>query len=85
MSSDEAYTSFLDKANEDPSASVPQGAHTMAADRFVGTKTVDPQEKIPASLNSVEEYYISDTDEPFAPVALNWDRAKTGTWPSVGM
>jgi hypothetical protein len=85
MSSDEAYASFLDKANEDPSASVPQGARTTAADRFVGTKAVDPREEVPASLNSLEEYYVSDTDEPFEPVALNWDRAKTGTWPSVGM
>ena len=82
MSSDEAYTSFLDKANEDPNASVPEGARTMATDRFMGTRTIDPKQEVPTVLNNVEEYYVSDTDEAFEPVALNWDGAKSGRWPS---
>ena len=82
--SDEAYTSFLDKANEDPSPSFAKEVHAMTADRFVSTKTVDTNQEVPTSLNNLEEYYASDTDEPFEPVVLNWNGAKKERWPSVG-
>lgn len=80
MSSDDAYMTFLKKANSD-----------IDADRFsqqgassVRTETVDASVQVPAPLQSVDEYYISETDEPFEPVALRWEGAKRGTWPNAG-
>lgn len=80
MSSDDAYMSFLDKANADVSGSAPQqGAGT------VKTETVHSSLSVPKPLQSIDAYYISDTDEPFEPVALKWDGAAKGAWPSAGM
>lgn len=64
MGSDEDYASFLDKANQDTGAS----ASTQSK---VGTKSVDTA--VPKALESVEEYYTSEADEPFEPVSLKWD------------
>ncbi|KAF9239563.1 hypothetical protein CBS147333_8795 [Penicillium roqueforti] len=78
MSSDDAYMSFLDKANADVSGSAPQqGTGT------VKTETVHSSLSVPKALQSVDAYYISDTDEPFEPVALKWDGAAKGAWPSA--
>lgn len=80
MSSDDAYMSFLDKANADLNAgrAPQQGADT------VRTETVDANVKIPKPLQSVDAYYISDADEPFEPVVLKWEGAGKGAWPSPG-
>ncbi|KAJ6150465.1 hypothetical protein N7471_001664 [Penicillium samsonianum] len=78
MSSDDAYMSFLDKANEDVSRGAPQqGAGTAK------TFTVHSSLSVPKPLQSVDAYYVSDTDEPFEPVALKWDGAAKGSWPSA--
>jgi len=63
--SDDAYSSFLDKANQDTSASK---ASTQS--KSVSTKAVDTE--VPATLQSVEQYYTSEADEPFEPVSLEW-------------
>lgn len=77
--SDDAYSSFLDKANSDLNAGrSQQGGGTTR------TETVDTNVKVPAPLQSVDAYYISDTDEPFEPVAFKWEGASKGTWPSAG-
>lgn len=81
MSSDDAYMSFLDKANADLNAGRPQQQGVSETAR---TETVDANTQIPASLQSVDAYYISDADEPFEPVALRWDGASKGDWPSAG-
>lgn len=80
MSSDDAYMSFLDKANADLNAghAPQQGTDT------VRTETVDANVMIPKPLQSVNAYYISDADEPFEPVALKWEGASKGDWPSPG-
>lgn len=80
MSSDDAYMSFLDKVNADLNAGrVPQqGADT------VRTETVGADVQVPRALQSVNAYYISDTDEPFEPVTLKWEGASRGDWPSAG-
>ncbi|KAJ5463974.1 hypothetical protein N7475_007109 [Penicillium sp. IBT 31633x] len=78
MSSDDAYMSFLDKANADVSGGqAPQGTDT------VQTETVHSSLSVPKPLQSVDAYYTSDTDEPFEPVALKWDGAAKGAWPSA--
>ncbi len=81
MSSDDAYMSFLDKANADLNAG---RAQQQGASQTARTETVDANTKIPASLLSVDAYYVSDADEPFEPVALRWEGASKGVWPNAG-
>lgn len=79
MASDDAYTSFLDKANEDVSGdSSKQGA-------TIKTSTVHSSLSVPNALKSIDAYYVSETDEPFEPVALKWEGAAKGDWPTAGM
>ncbi|KAL8754741.1 MAG: hypothetical protein Q9199_004137 [Rusavskia elegans] len=66
MSSDDAYSSFLDQANQDTGAS-----KSSAAAKTATTKAVDTE--VPMELQSVEQYYTSEADEPFEPVSLQWD------------
>ena len=66
MSSDDTYSNFLDKANQDTRASKPS-AQSKSAD----TKLVDTE--VPMTLKGVEQYYTSEADEPFEPVSLKWD------------
>ncbi|KAJ5666728.1 hypothetical protein N7462_011137 [Penicillium macrosclerotiorum] len=79
MASDNDYMSFLNKANADLDAgrTPQQGASTTK------TETVHASVQIPASLQSVDAYYISDADEPFEPVALRWEGASRGIWPNA--
>lgn len=65
MASDEDYAAFLDKANQDT------GTTASAQSKSFKTKAVDTE--VPHVLQQVEEYYISDADEPFEPVSLKWD------------
>jgi hypothetical protein len=76
--SDDAYSSFLDKANSDLNAGRSQQGGSTAR-----TETVHTNVKVPAPLQSVDAYYISDTDEPFEPVAFKWEGASKGKWPSA--
>jgi len=68
MASDEDYASFLDKANEDPSAGI---AKTSSSGK-VELKAVDEGAGVPAVLKKVtkDAFYVSDADEPFVPVCL---------------
>jgi hypothetical protein len=68
MSSDADYASFLDKANQDTGAVEQQSSSNK---KSYGTKSVDTA--VPKVLEQVEEYYVSDADEPFEPVSLKYD------------
>ena len=68
MASDEDYSNFLDKVNQDTS---PSRASTQPKSKTVGTKSLNAD--IPKHLEGIEEYYISEADEPFEPVSLQWD------------
>ena len=76
MSSDDAYLSFLEKANSDLSA----GQQPTERER-TETQTVHANAEIPASLQSIDAFYISETDEPFEPVVLGFEGAGSGEWP----
>lgn len=80
-SDDDAYMSFLDKANADLNNARAQQTQQSSG---VRTETVDVGVQIPAPLKSVNAYYISETDEPFEPVTLRWEGANKGTWPGPG-
>lgn len=71
MSSDDAYGSFLDQANQDTGASKPSSTPNSS---FATTKAVDTD--VPAPLQTVELYYTSEADEPFEPVSLKWSGKK---------
>ena len=81
MSSDEAYASFLDKANEDPSSntktasssSAPKSGGSGSGGGSLSTKAVDTD--VPKGLQDVagQEFYVSDSDEPWEAVSLNWE------------
>jgi len=70
MSSDADYASFLDKANADPGA----GQASTQSKKKVGTKSVNTE--VPKALEEVQEYYVSDADEAFEPVALKYGEDK---------
>lgn len=76
MSSDAEYAAFLDKANQDVAPAVQQDL----SKKGYGTKSVNTA--VPEALGSVEEYYVSDADEPFEPVALEFsgDKITAGEW-----
>ena len=66
--SDEAYSSFLDQANQDSGASK---TRTQSKSKKMSTKAVDTE--VPAALQNVEVDYTSESDEPFEPVSLKWE------------
>ncbi|KAI4612761.1 uncharacterized protein J4E87_010161 [Alternaria ethzedia] len=68
MSSDADYAAFLDKANQDTGSAETKDASQK---KSYGTKSVNTA--VPKALEQVEEYYVSDSDEPFEPVALEFD------------
>ncbi|KAA8650712.1 uncharacterized protein ATNIH1004_003400 [Aspergillus tanneri] len=80
MSSDDAYMSFLDKANADLNNG---RAQQFQASSTVRTETVDMGVQVPAPLTSVDAFYVSETDEPFEPVTLKWEGASRGLWPDA--
>ena len=68
MSSDDAYASFLDQANQPTTKASTQSA----SEHFPSTQTVSAHEEPPAALRQLDATYTSDADEPFEPVALTW-------------
>ncbi|KAI1936892.1 hypothetical protein LOZ66_004400 [Ophidiomyces ophidiicola] len=79
MSSDDAYSSFLESANADPSAAVKS---TSTVQSFHTTQSVGENQQVPQVLKNVEMYYVSDADEEFEPASLHWDKAVEGKWPT---
>ena len=71
MASDDAYAAFLEKANQDPNQG---GTHAAAARPNKELKTVDEGEEVPRVLGEATkgQFYVSDADEAFLPVALRW-------------
>lgn len=65
MSSDDAYGSFLEQANQDTGAS-----NVSTTSKKATTKAVDTE--VPVKLQKIKQYYTSEADEPFEPVSLKW-------------
>lgn len=86
MSSDADYASFLDKANQDTGSGTSSTQSKTAKSNAVNTE-------VPEKLQSVEETYTSDADEPFEPVSLKWEgrsipsasESSTGSLQSPGL
>ena len=74
MSSDADYASFLDKANQDTGSA--DATHTSSSKKSYGTQSVNTT--VPQGLAQVQEYYTSEADEPFEPVALAYEGESLG-------
>ena len=66
--SDDAYSSFLDQANQDTGASKASTKSKLVATKAVDTDGAD----VPVALQQVDQHYTSESDEPFEPVSLKW-------------
>ncbi|KAK1639902.1 hypothetical protein BDP81DRAFT_185145 [Colletotrichum phormii] len=75
--SDADYAAFLDKANQDPN----EGHATTTSSKSKEFKAQDKGVEVPKAIQDVlkqDKVYISDADEPFVGVALQWDEAGKG-------
>jgi hypothetical protein len=79
MASDADYMAFLNKANAQRDRATPPEAGAA-----VKTETVHAGVRVPDVLGEVNAYYISESDEPFEPVVLQWPGASRGLWPDPG-
>jgi hypothetical protein len=66
MASDEAYTSFLEKANQ-PTGANPSTSKSHSQDQQAVTTE---SSNIPAVLRSLDTTFTSESDEPFEPFAV---------------
>ena len=77
MSSDAAYNSFLDQANQDTgSGSAKAQAEGKKKGGKGGQQLRTADTAVPAALKSLDAYYESEVDEQFEGVALQWDGDK---------
>ncbi|KAL2116849.1 hypothetical protein VTJ04DRAFT_9017 [Mycothermus thermophilus] len=79
---DQDYLAFLNKANEELPAKVPQAPTVTATGNKKPFRTRQEGVEVPAPLLAVvdkpDAFYVSDADEPFEVVALAWDEAGRG-------
>lgn len=77
MANDDEYMDFLNKANEDPGQGS-ASAQTQAAKGKKELKAADHGADIPQPLIKAtkDAFYVSDSDEPFVPVSLAWDKGE---------
>ena len=81
MSTDAEYEAFLERANQDASNNVSSKQKTVTASQSTSSHLLTVNTAVPTALQDVEEYYMSDADEPFEPVSLKWSEK---SFPSVG-
>ena len=72
MSDDASYGSFLEQANQDTG-----GASAQSQGGGKQLKTTNAS--VPKSLRSLDAVYVSDADEQFEGVSLNWEGGELST------
>ena len=72
MSTDAEYEAFLEKTNQDAKTGGNSMDTAEAAPQSRSSSIITVNTAVPAALQDVEEYYMSDADEPFEPVSLKW-------------
>ncbi len=74
MASDEDYAAFLEKANRDPNEGMGEVQQSGSSGGKVELKAVDEGLEVPKVLEKVagEAFYVSDADEPFVVVCLEF-------------
>ncbi|KAI1179755.1 hypothetical protein F4777DRAFT_531836 [Nemania sp. FL0916] len=80
MATDDEYMAFLEKANRDPNEEGPPKPKKSSSSVKVEFKATDEGAEIPECISKVttDAFYVSDADEPFVPVCLNWIEARNG-------
>lgn len=73
MATDGDYMDFLNKANEDPSTG---SAKAQSLPKNMELKAADEGVDVPPALVTAtrDAFYVSDSDEPFVPVSLAWEK-----------
>lgn len=66
---------FLNKANEDPSLGSAKAQASQGNKEF---KAADDGVDVPQTLVTAtkDAFYVSDSDEPFVPVSLAWEKGE---------
>ena len=74
MASDDDYMAFLDKANQDLSDGQARAAEQKNKQQSGPFKALDAGTQVPKAIRDVcqSKVYVSDADEPFEPVVLQW-------------
>ena len=83
MSTDAEYEAFLGKANQDTRTGGAAKDTAVATSQPIPSNLTTVNTAVPAALQDVQEFFISDSDEPFEPVSLRWTEKKmpsTGTY-----
>lgn len=77
MATDDEYMDFLNKANEDPGQGS-ASAQTQGGQAKKELKAADHGADIPQPLVKAtkDAFYMSDSDEPFVPVSLAWEKGE---------
>ena len=82
MSTDAEYEAFLEKANQDRSTGGAGKETAVTASQSKSPSLITVNTAVPAALQDIQEFLISDADEPFEPISLIWTENKM---PSTGM
>ncbi|POS70583.1 hypothetical protein DHEL01_v211025 [Diaporthe helianthi] len=77
MANDDEYMDFLNKANEDPGQGS-ASAQAQGGQAKKELKAADHGADIPQPLVKAtkDAFYMSDSDEPFVPVSLAWEKGE---------
>lgn len=77
MATDDEYMDFLNKANEDPGQGL-ASAQAQSGHAKKELKAADHGADIPQPLVKAtkDAFYMSDSDEPFVPVSLAWEKGE---------
>lgn len=82
MSTDAEYEAFLEKANRDTRSGSAGKETAVTTSQAKSSNLITVNTIVPTALQNVQEFLISDSDEPFEPVSLRWTEKKM---PSTGM
>lgn len=77
MSDDASYSNFLNQANQDTGGASAQSSGG-------GKQLKAANAPVPKSLQSLDTVYVSDADEPFEGVSLNWEGGELSAGMSFG-
>lgn len=77
MATDDEYRDFLNKANEDPGQGT-ASTQAQGGQAKKELKAADHGANIPQPLVKAtkDAFYMSDSDEPFVPVSLAWEKGE---------
>ena len=73
MSSDSAYASFLEQANQDVGDDSPSKMASSSAKKEQAVSIKAATAAVPDTLRGLDAFYVSEADEPFEGVSVKWE------------